>query len=171
MSSLNSQVSNPTWVLKTCPIEKKIPIIFLKPNCRKLQSDSKNVSLKMGSRGPYFSHLLMRKPLSSGQKWFLRPYFPLIRGMFQLRSGLRFLFRVLLLFLITCVFSFLFLFPEPRQRQDTKRRRRRRCVNVRAISMKVVEASNFIFRPENYVVNSWKPSVSQDDIKQLKAKQ
>ena len=34
-------------------------------------------------------------PFSSGQKWFLRPYFPLIRGMFLLRSGLRFLFRAL----------------------------------------------------------------------------
>ena len=38
---------------------------------------------------------LMRKPLSSGQKWFLRPYFPLIRGMFLLRSGLRFSFQAL----------------------------------------------------------------------------
>ena len=28
--------------------------------------------------------------VSSDQKWFLRPYFPLIRGMFLLRSGLRF---------------------------------------------------------------------------------
>ena len=28
----------------------------------------------------------MRKTLSSGQKWFLRPYFPLIRGMFVIRS-------------------------------------------------------------------------------------
>ena len=37
----------------------------------------------------------MRKRLSSGQKWFLRPYFPLIRGMFVFRSGLRFSFRAL----------------------------------------------------------------------------
>ena len=35
----------------------------------------------------------MRKRLSSGQKWFLKPYFPLIRGMFVFRSGLRFSFR------------------------------------------------------------------------------
>ena len=67
------------------------------PNFRKLQDDSKNVSLKIGSKvpqklGPFFSLFLMRKTLSSGQKWFLRPYFPLIRGMFLLRSGLRFLF-------------------------------------------------------------------------------
>ena len=37
----------------------------------------------------------MRKTLSSGQKWLLRPYFPLIRGMFVLRSGSRFSFRAL----------------------------------------------------------------------------
>ena len=34
----------------------------------------------------------MRKRLSSGQKRFLRLYFPLIRGMCLLRSGLRFSF-------------------------------------------------------------------------------
>ena len=60
----------------------------------------KNVNLKIGSRvpqklGPFLSLFLMRKTLSSGQKWFLRPYFPLIRGMFLLRSGLRFSFRAL----------------------------------------------------------------------------
>ena len=43
----------------------------------------------------FFSLFLMRKPLSSGQKWFLRPYFPLIRGMFVFRCGLRFSFRAL----------------------------------------------------------------------------
>ena len=31
---------------------KKIPIIFLKPNFRKLQEDSKNVSLKIRCKGP-----------------------------------------------------------------------------------------------------------------------
>ena len=50
---------------------KKIPIIFLKPNFRKLQNDSKNVSLKIGSKvpqniGPFFSLFLIRKPISSG---------------------------------------------------------------------------------------------------------
>ena len=58
------------------------------PNFRKLQDDSKNVSLKIGSRvpqklGPFFSLFLMRKTLSNDQKWFLRPYFPLIRFLFQ----------------------------------------------------------------------------------------
>ena len=37
----------------------------------------------------------MRNRLSSGQKRFLKPYFPLIRGMFLLRSGLRFSFQAL----------------------------------------------------------------------------
>ena len=59
-----------------------------------------NVSLKIGpgrpkNLGPFFSIFLMRKPLSSGQKWFVGPYFPLIRGMFLLRSGVRFSFRAL----------------------------------------------------------------------------
>ena len=31
---------------------------------------------------PFFSLFLMRKQFSSGQKWFLRSFFPLIRGMF-----------------------------------------------------------------------------------------
>ena len=75
--------------------EKKYPSFFFMPNFRKLQADSKYVSLKIGSKGPkklgpFLSLFLMRETLSSGQKWFLRPYFPLIRGMFVLRSGLRF---------------------------------------------------------------------------------
>ena len=49
---------------------KKIPIIF-KPNFRKLQNESRYVSLKIGSSvpqklGPFFSLFLMRKTLSSG---------------------------------------------------------------------------------------------------------
>ena len=43
----------------------------------------------------FFSFFLMRKRLSSGQKWFLRPYFPLIRSMFVFSSGLIFTFRAL----------------------------------------------------------------------------
>ena len=41
----------------------------------------------------FSSLFLMRKPLSSDQKWFLRPYFPLIGGIFVLKSGLRFSFQ------------------------------------------------------------------------------
>ena len=37
----------------------------------------------------------MRKPLSNGQKWFLRSHVPQILGMFLLRSGLRFSFWAL----------------------------------------------------------------------------
>ena len=43
----------------------------------------------------FFSLFLTRKRLSRGQKWFLRPYFPLIMGMFEFKSGLRFLFQAL----------------------------------------------------------------------------
>ena len=39
---------------------------------------------------PFFSLFLMRKPLSNGQKWFLRSNFSLIGGKFVFKSGLRF---------------------------------------------------------------------------------
>ena len=45
--------------------------------------------------GPFFLLFLIRKRLSIGQKWFLRPYFPPIRTIFVFRSGLRFSFRAL----------------------------------------------------------------------------
>ena len=51
--------------------------------------------LKGFEKKAFFSLLLMRKRLSGGQKWFLKPYFPLIRGMFVFRSGVRFLFGAL----------------------------------------------------------------------------
>ena len=37
----------------------------------------------------------MKKSFSSGQKRFMRPYFPLIRGMFVMKSVLRFSFWAL----------------------------------------------------------------------------
>ena len=40
----------------------------------------------------FFSLFVMRKQLSSGQNWFLRPYFLLIRGMFAFRTGLDYRF-------------------------------------------------------------------------------
>ena len=55
----------------------------------------KNGPLKGFEKKAFFSLLLMRKRLSGGQKWFLKPYFPLIRGMFVFKSGLRFSFREL----------------------------------------------------------------------------
>ena len=39
--------------------------------------------------------LKTRIPFEKGEKWFLMPYFPLIRGMFLLRSDLRFSFWAL----------------------------------------------------------------------------
>ena len=57
--------------------------------------NSKIRPLEPKKLGPFFSLFLMRKRLSGGQKWFLRPYFSLIRGMFVFRSGLRFSFRAL----------------------------------------------------------------------------
>ena len=59
---------------------------------------TKNLKIGQGGLfelGPFFSLFLVRKTLSSGQKWFLRPYFPLIRGIFVFWSSLRFLFRAL----------------------------------------------------------------------------
>ena len=65
-----------------------------------LQFQTTKKKFKIGPLGPkekinFFSFFLMRKRLSSGQKWFLRPYFPLIRGIFLLKSGLRFSFWAL----------------------------------------------------------------------------
>ena len=51
--------------------------------------------LKGFKKMAFFSLSLMRKRLSGGQKWFLKPYFSLIRDMFVFRSGLRFSFRAL----------------------------------------------------------------------------
>ena len=67
---------------------------------QKFCADFKYVNLKIEllqifEKKSFSSLFLMRKPLSSDQKWFLRPYFPLIGGIFVLKSGLRFLFRAL----------------------------------------------------------------------------
>ena len=73
---------------------------MLMQKSQKFCADFKYVNLKIEllqifEKKSFSSLFLMRKPLSSDQKWFLRPYFPLIRGMFVFRSGLRFLFRAL----------------------------------------------------------------------------
>ena len=85
-----------TWVLKTPQIEKKYPSFF-NAKFRKLQDDSKNVSFKIGNKGPkklgpFFSLFLIRKPLSSDQKWFLTPCFPLIGDIFVLKVASDFRF-------------------------------------------------------------------------------
>ena len=74
------------------------PKKVLMQKSQKFYADCKYVNLKIEllqifEKKSFSSLFLMRKPLSSDQKWFLRPYFPLIGGIFVLKSGLRFLFR------------------------------------------------------------------------------
>ena len=59
----------------------KIPIFFFNAKFSEIARRFQNVSLKIESNVPqklglFFSLFFMRKTLSSGQKWFLRPYFP-----------------------------------------------------------------------------------------------
>ena len=81
---------------------KKCPSFFLKPNfseiARRFQKSKSTNWEERASKVKAFSHFSSwEKRHSSGQKWFLRPYFRLIRGMFMflLRSDLRFLFQAL----------------------------------------------------------------------------
>ena len=80
--------------------EKKLSmvnfLIFVHKNVYRIRFQKIKIGpLKGFEKKAFFSLFLMRKRLSGGQKWFLEPYFPLIRGMFVFRSGLRFLFRAL----------------------------------------------------------------------------
>ena len=80
--------------------EKKLPmvifLIFVHKNVYRIRFQKIKIGpLKGFEKKAFFSLLLMRKRLSGGQKWFLKPYFPLIRGMFVFRSSLRFSFRAL----------------------------------------------------------------------------
>ena len=61
-------------------------------DCSSITDFQQSTAIRIAKK---FRNLHIEKPLSSGQKWFQRPYVPLIRGMFLLRSGLRFLFRAL----------------------------------------------------------------------------
>ena len=86
--------------LKHASREKKLPmvnfLIFVHKNVYRIRFQKIKIGpLKGFEKKAFFSLLLMRKRLSGGQKWFLKPYFPLIRGMFVFRSGLRFSFRAL----------------------------------------------------------------------------
>ena len=86
--------------LKHASREKKLSmvnfLIFVHKNVYRIRFQKIKIGpLKGFEKKAFFSLLLMRKRLSGGQKWFLKPYFPLIRGMFGLRSGLRFSFRAL----------------------------------------------------------------------------
>ena len=70
-------------MLKTGQIEKKTQKFWKSHKIQKSKQfrkcKSKIRQYRRKKLGPFFSLFLMRKPLSSGQKWFLRPYFPLIR--------------------------------------------------------------------------------------------
>ena len=73
--------------------EKKISMVnfllFVQKNVSRIRfQEIKIRPFQDFEKKAFFSLFLMRKRLSSGQKWFLRPYFPLIRGMFLLKSGL-----------------------------------------------------------------------------------
>ena len=71
-------------------------LIFVHKNVYRIRFQKIKIGpLKGFEKKAFFSLSLMRKRLSGGQKWFLKPYFPLIRGMFVFRSGLRFSFRAL----------------------------------------------------------------------------
>ena len=76
--------ANPTWVLKSCQIEKKRPKNYVLANLSDLMWGFR-ISRPKTLR-PFFSLFLVRKPLSSDQKWFLRSYVPLIMGMFLLKK-------------------------------------------------------------------------------------
>ena len=52
----------------------------------------KNPPLEHKKYGPFFSLFLMKKPLSHGQRVFLRPWFLIIGGILVLKSGLGFSF-------------------------------------------------------------------------------
>merc|ERR1712214_252137 len=86
--------------LKHASREKKcsmvISFIFVHKNVYRIRFQKIKIGpLKGFEKKAFFSLLLMRKRLSGGQKWFLKPYFPLIMGMFVFRSGLRFSFQAL----------------------------------------------------------------------------
>ena len=54
-------------------------------------SDSGNISIGPFENKLFSSPPRVRNPLSGDQKWFLRPCFPLMGGLFGVKSGLRFL--------------------------------------------------------------------------------
>ena len=71
-------------------------LIFVYKNVYRIRFHKIKIGpLKGFEKKAFFSLSLMRKRLSGGQKWFLKPYFPLISGTFVFRSGLRFSFRAL----------------------------------------------------------------------------
>ena len=83
MSSLRS-------INNTAHMVLVIFFIFMHKNIHRTRfQEIKIVGLEGIEKIEFFTLSLMRKRLPSGHKWFLRPYFPLIKGMFVFRSGLR----------------------------------------------------------------------------------
>ena len=63
-------------------------LIFVHKNVYRIRFQKIKIRpLKCFEKKAFVSPLLMRKRLFGGVKWFLKPYFPLIRGMFVFRSG------------------------------------------------------------------------------------
>ena len=59
-------------------------LIFVQKNVYRIRFQNIKIGpLKGFEKRAFFSLLLMRKRLSSGQNWFLKPYFPLIRNTFK----------------------------------------------------------------------------------------
>ena len=90
----------PHMGLKHASREKKLPMviffIFVHKNVYRIRFQKIKIGpLKGFNKTAFFSLFLMRKRFSIGQKWFLKPYFPLIGDMFVFRSGLRFSFLAL----------------------------------------------------------------------------
>ena len=73
--SQNLDIELLTWALKTGPIERRTRNSRSFGSCKTIP---KKVNLKVGRWGlfeirPFYSVFLMRKPLSKGRKWLLRP--------------------------------------------------------------------------------------------------
>ena len=67
--------------------------IFVHKNVYRIRFQKIKIGpLKGFEKRAFFSLLLMRKRLSGGQKWFLEPYFPLIRGILYSEVVLDFCF-------------------------------------------------------------------------------
>ena len=104
-SHIGSSLCNYRRNISECVIDRSstdlcmcdfISTIFVQKNVYRIRFQKIKIRPLRGfKKRAFFSLLLMRKRLSGGQKWFLKPYFPLIRGMFVFKSGLRFLFRAL----------------------------------------------------------------------------
>ena len=76
-----------TWALNMHQEKKNLMVnflIFVHKNVYRIRFQEIKIGPWEGfEKKAFFSLFLMRKRLSGGQKWFLRPYFPLMRGKFH----------------------------------------------------------------------------------------